>query len=357
MGADMILAYMPKFKMTDERKKQGIAAIANATEEQLKNCCDFELYDNKEEFAEKLAAIFEEVEHLYGRRDVAEIQPPGCPYPLLISGGPSWGDEPTEACRTISLVTDFDPLYDLFVQWAGEDNLHGYPDKDGLEFVLNASAEVDDDGPPVTTAIYTVLLAMNETDSGLTNEEHIKELSEEIQRVMDDARFTEDIRYNAVTFNVIRRQQIAIHPMPGEYNKAEFPVETPPIISSLYRSSTMTQSYQPGTKSYVLNNLHCAIQEMMSHKISFDEAIQTQGYSNLEEVLGAIEAVRDTEATHYARVGWDAGDVQTLFEVTDDKAEEFLQEYERKIQDRIIELGWGVIETFGVMHGLEKLEE
>lgn len=47
-----------------------------------------------------------------------------------------------------------------------------------------------------------------------------------------------------------------------------------------------------------------------------------------------------------ATVTWTAEDVQSLRpDWTTDKCEEFLEDNERRIQDRLIELGWEVIET------------
>lgn len=58
------------------------------------------------------------------------------------------------------------------------------------------------------------------------------------------------------------------------------------------------------------------------------------------------------EFEKYATVSWAVADVQTLFDVDDDKAAEFLSCNERKIQERLVELGWGVLETFGQMDNL-----
>jgi hypothetical protein len=48
---------------------------------------------------------------------------------------------------------------------------------------------------------------------------------------------------------------------------------------------------------------------------------------------------------NFATVTWTAYDVQSLRPSwTLEKAEEFLESNDRRIQDRLIELGWGVIE-------------
>lgn len=48
----------------------------------------------------------------------------------------------------------------------------------------------------------------------------------------------------------------------------------------------------------------------------------------------------------YATVTWTAEDVQTLRATWSlEQCEEFLQRNERRIQDRLVELGWEVIES------------
>lgn len=48
----------------------------------------------------------------------------------------------------------------------------------------------------------------------------------------------------------------------------------------------------------------------------------------------------------YAKVEWTAEDIQTLREdMTVAEAEEFLQSNQKHIQDRLVELGWEVIES------------
>ena len=58
----------------------------------------------------------------------------------------------------------------------------------------------------------------------------------------------------------------------------------------------------------------------------------------------------------YAKVVWTTSDVQDLFDLTDEQAAEFLNNNERVIQDRMVELGWSVIEDLGYMEGFERKE-
>jgi hypothetical protein len=58
----------------------------------------------------------------------------------------------------------------------------------------------------------------------------------------------------------------------------------------------------------------------------------------------------------YAKVVWTTSDVQDLFDVNEEQAAEFLNNNERNIQDRMVELGWSVIEDLGHFEGLKRRE-
>tara|TARA_R100000008_G_scaffold85991_1_gene77419 strand:+ start:152 stop:358 length:207 start_codon:yes stop_codon:yes gene_type:complete len=58
----------------------------------------------------------------------------------------------------------------------------------------------------------------------------------------------------------------------------------------------------------------------------------------------------------YAKVVWTTSDVQDLFNVSEEQAVEFLSRNERNIQDRMVELGWQVIDQLGQMDDLERRE-
>lgn len=65
---------------------------------------------------------------------------------------------------------------------------------------------------PVTTARYTIDLVMNEEDVDATPEQHRKRLSDEIQLMMDGAKFTEELRYDTVIFRVVHREVLDVAP-------------------------------------------------------------------------------------------------------------------------------------------------
>lgn len=61
----------------------------------------------------------------------------------------------------------------------------------------------------VTTSVYTIQFVMNEDNPDALGVKHIEEFAAEIQRVMDDADFTTNLRYNAINFEVVSRIVIA----------------------------------------------------------------------------------------------------------------------------------------------------
>lgn len=54
---------------------------------------------------------------------------------------------------------------------------------------------------------------------------------------------------------------------------------------------------------------------------------------------------------------WTVGDVQTLFDVNDEKAEEFILNNQKHFQDRMTELSWDVLTSLGLMDGLPLSKE
>lgn len=135
----------------------------------------------------------------------------------IITDDAATADERRMALHTLVGLLAPDMLNSPEVQVEAEawDDAQGVPPKpltqedyEDDRLVLSAANEVSPEDPPVTTAVYLVRLVMNESDASLTDAEHIQALSDEIQRVMDDAGFTEDLRYNAVKFQVLSRTQI-----------------------------------------------------------------------------------------------------------------------------------------------------
>lgn len=91
---------------------------------------------------------------------------------------------------------------------------------------------------------------------------------------------------------------------------------------------------------------------------SWPDLVQT--YRRAEQVLERGEEPpppRDLNKG-YASVSWSVADVQTLFDVTDEEAREFLRADENRIRSRIIERGWDVLRSFGMRRdGWPELKE
>jgi hypothetical protein len=58
-----------------------------------------------------------------------------------------------------------------------------------------------------------------------------------------------------------------------------------------------------------------------------------------------------------AIVAWGAEDVLVIFGVSATEAEAFLHKHAAIIEERMIEIGWEVIETLGDLDGLPRIEE
>ena len=63
-----------------------------------------------------------------------------------------------------------------------------------------------------------------------------------------------------------------------------------------------------------------------------------------------------TEDPQYAKVVWGVGDVQSLFDVTDEEADDFLNRNAKYVQEAMTERGWCALEDLGVTDGLKKKE-
>ena len=140
MGADLILNSIPFCQLTDERKKKITEAveavedkkILTYNEDYLFMELDLGLMDavygpGSEDEAlaaavrqDILDACFEVLEQGDDCRDMAVITFPGMEYRVLISGGLSYGDLPTEGCELLSR-TAIDELWDLLQTFSEED--------------------------------------------------------------------------------------------------------------------------------------------------------------------------------------------------------------------------------------------
>lgn len=114
MGADLILATVPACGLDEDRMAK-LNAIIEALPDD--DCPDY--VDDIEDWRGRLADALECMNA--GRRDVAELDFRSVDYPFLISGGMSWGDDPTDACAAFGVIGECQPLAEQLEAWAKED--------------------------------------------------------------------------------------------------------------------------------------------------------------------------------------------------------------------------------------------
>ena len=135
MGADFIYAYVPNCELTEERKARLAAIIAGLTDEDVPDHMDPDNVDdadgNGDDFAvaaKRVQAwqkrLREAIEASDGyRRDVSTLSLPGAEYEVLVTGGLSWGEPPTDALILFGDLAECDPLYAELEEYAREDFL------------------------------------------------------------------------------------------------------------------------------------------------------------------------------------------------------------------------------------------
>jgi len=112
MGADFIYAWIPNCDITEERRKELDAIVEAVTE-----FPDFE--DSLEAWKGRLNDALDSLDG--GSREVSVLELPGADYSVLLTGGMSWGDEPTDAMRCFSAIGDCNELFEKLAEWARAD--------------------------------------------------------------------------------------------------------------------------------------------------------------------------------------------------------------------------------------------
>jgi hypothetical protein len=60
-------------------------------------------------------------ESQYESRDITNLSIPGCLYQIRVTGGLSWGDQPTEACSVLEHVERCPQAWQILEEFARED--------------------------------------------------------------------------------------------------------------------------------------------------------------------------------------------------------------------------------------------
>lgn len=111
MGADFLFATLPFAKDTQERRTELRAACLSCH-----GCCS-SCHGCDEE---RLTALSDEYWMLHDLRDVSTISLQDSSE-FLITGGMSYGDDPSESFNTFMDLSAIDPVWDLLEKWSKED--------------------------------------------------------------------------------------------------------------------------------------------------------------------------------------------------------------------------------------------
>ena len=76
-----------------------------------------------------------------------------------------------------------------------------------------------------------------------------------------------------------------------------------------------------------------------------------------ERAASLIIGQPEAEERRWAQVTWSIDDVQTLFDISDEEATQFLARHEPNLQERMTERGWDALEALGNLDGLRSVDD
>jgi hypothetical protein len=142
MGVDIRLYSLPHCELTDERREK-ITEVVEAVSDkdildynenficiELPDLGDMDMAYGEGSETEALStlvrteilyACFEILKDADNPRDMASISFPGMKYRVLMTGGMSFGDSPTESSDYFDKLSNFDPLWGLLQTFSEED--------------------------------------------------------------------------------------------------------------------------------------------------------------------------------------------------------------------------------------------
>lgn len=121
MGANLLLAFIPAAKITKQRRRILHRLVAELSDADA-NSEEIESLSDGRDSRQMLHAHVDLLpEHPGGHRDLVEMALPHMPYPLLFTGGVSWGDSPSELFDPFCCLGVLPTLYRQLRTWAVAD--------------------------------------------------------------------------------------------------------------------------------------------------------------------------------------------------------------------------------------------
>lgn len=118
MGADFLLFAVPDCKLTEERTKILQGMIDALPNEEL----DPSGRDEDEgTVRDRLRSALKWLTDAEGLHEVGSYHWDCMSYPMIFSGGESWGDYPTDACAELLTIGNCDMLWNKLAEWAKQD--------------------------------------------------------------------------------------------------------------------------------------------------------------------------------------------------------------------------------------------
>jgi hypothetical protein len=117
MGADFWFHVLPACTITKERRLELSNLIEATPEEEVPEYIE-ELEDYKGRLVD---AVVWFADQCHRSRETGWWYPEGGFYPVYVTGGMSWGDEPTVAGEFFSTLSDHAGIYTKLRAWAMED--------------------------------------------------------------------------------------------------------------------------------------------------------------------------------------------------------------------------------------------
>ncbi len=121
MGANLLLAYLPAATITKQRRHVLHRLVADLSDAEV-NCEEIESLAEGCDARQMLHTHVDELPDQPGKyRDVLKMALPHMPYPLVFTGGASWGDSPSHVFDAFCSLGVLSPIYRQLRTWAVAD--------------------------------------------------------------------------------------------------------------------------------------------------------------------------------------------------------------------------------------------